>query len=241
MDPNRPDSKTQRTLKNESALAANPEASLEYVDVASLKPHPKNPRMHSKKQIRKIAESIRAFGFRMPVVIDAFSRLIAGHARVEACKLLGLERVPALRVTDLSEDQLRGLMIADNRLTELGTWDDELLGENLKILSELLDFDLETIGFEYGEIEQRILAFEGEGAPDDEADEVPDSKDLPIVSRVGDLWQLGPPDRAHRILCGDSREASAYEHLLGEHCAAMVFTDPPYNLPARAIGQVCAG
>src|SRR5882762_9876049 len=232
----------QSARESQSGPPRTPDASIEYVDVASLRPHPSNPRLHSKKQIRKIAESIRAFGFRMPVVIDASSRLISGHARIEACKLLGIDRVPALRVTDLSEDQLRALMIADNRLTELSTWDEKLLGENLKILSELeLKFDLETIGFDYGEIEQRILAFEGEDARDDEADEVPYTREVPTVSRVGDLWRLGSPDHAHRLLCGDSRDALSYERLLGEERAAMVFTDPPYNLPARAIGQVCAG
>src|SRR5438093_5969132 len=138
----------QSARESQSGPPRTPDASIEYVDVASLRPHPGNPRLHSKKQIRKIAESIRAFGFRMPVVIDASSRLISGHARIEACKLLGIDRVPALRVTDLSEDQLRGLMIADNRLSELSTWDDQLLGENLKILSELeLKFDLETLHF----------------------------------------------------------------------------------------------
>ena len=149
--------------KNETNdLTMDVTASLEYVDISSLKPHPDNPRIHSKKQIRQIAESIRAFGFRMPVVIDHSSRLICGHARVEASKLVGIDRVPSLRVTDLSEDQVRGLMIADNRLTELSTWDDQLLGENLKVLTDLeLDFDIETIGFDYGEIENRILALDG--------------------------------------------------------------------------------
>jgi DNA modification methylase len=233
---------SERSQKRERNPARELEACLEYVDVASLKPHPSNPRLHSSKQIKRIAESIRAFGFRMPVVIDATNRLICGHARVEACKLLGIERVPALRVTDLSEDQIRGLLIADNRLTELSTWDDKLLAENLKLLSTLdLEFDIETIGFDYGEIEQRILTLEGDQARDDEADQVPDSLDLPIVTRVGDLWRLGPSKHGHRILCADSREASAYERLLSAERAAVVFTDPPYNLPARAIGQVCAG
>ena len=133
--------------RNDLSKPVDTEASLEYVDVASLKPHCDNPRAHSKKQIRQIAESIRTFGFRMPVVIDGSSRLICGHARVEASKLVGIGRVPALRVTDLSEEKLRALMIADNRLTELSTWDDQLLGENLKILSDLdIAFDLECIG-----------------------------------------------------------------------------------------------
>jgi len=214
---------------------------LEHVEIASLRPHPDNPRVHSKKQVRRIGESIRTFGFRIPVVIDQDSRLICGHARVEACKLVGIDRVPALRVTDLNEEQVRGLMIADNRLTELSTWDDQLLGENLKLLSNLdLGFDIECLGFDYGEVEQRILAFEGDSDADDEADDIPDPRDLPVVSRSGDLWQLGPPDRAHRVFCGDSTVASSYHCLLGGRRAAMVFTDPPYNIPARTIGRVCA-
>jgi DNA modification methylase len=218
------------------------EIAIEYVPVSSLKPHPDNPRTHSKAQVRKIAESIRTFGFRMPVVIDPTSRLICGHARIEACKMVGIDRVPAVRVTDLSDAQLRGLMIADNRLTDLSAWDDKLLAENLKVLSDLdLNFEIESIGFDYGEIEQRVLSIEGNEAEDEEADQVPDQLGLPIVTQVGDLWRLGPADRAHRLLCGDSRAASSYERLLGEKRAAMVFTDPPYNLPARAIGLVCAG
>ena len=227
----------------ESAPPIPSETSLAYVSVTSLKPHPQNPRLHSKRQIRQIAASIRAFGFRIPIVIDAASRVICGHARIEASKLLGIARVPSLRVSDLSEEQLRGLMIADNRLTDLSTWDDDLLGENLKILSELdLKFDIESIGFDYGEIEARILALDGEGnADDDAADELPDTDDVPVVTRSGDLWRLGPEGRAHRILCADCRESASYDRLLGPERAAMVFTDPPYNLSARTIGQVCEG
>jgi len=100
---------------------------IEQADLCALKPHPDNPRVHSKKQVRQIAESIKTFGFRTPVMIDSDARLICGHGRVEACKLIGLDRVPAVRATDLSESQVRALMIADNRLTEISTWDDDLL------------------------------------------------------------------------------------------------------------------
>jgi DNA modification methylase len=175
----------------------------------------------------------------MPVVIDQSSRVICGHARVEACKLLGIDRVPSLRVTDLSEDQLRGLMLADNRLSELSTWDDQLLAENFKILSDL-EFDVECMGFDYGEIEQRIRAIDEATGSDDDDEDVPDPRNVPRVSRVGDLWQLGPADRMHRLLCGNSTETLFYQHLLGDHRAAMVFTDPPYNIPAHTIGKVCS-
>jgi len=240
MAPNESAAKAPRKHAKENRSRGT-DAVLEYVDVTSLRPHPTNPRLHSKKQIRQIAESIRAFGFRVPVVIDHSSRLICGHARVEAARLVGIDRVPSLRVTDLSDEQVRGLMIADNRLTDLSTWDDQLLGENLKILSDLdLDFEIESIGFDYGEIEQRLLTLEGDDDSDSEADAVPAPDALPIVTRTGDLWSLGDPERPHRILCADSTDAACYERLLGDNRAAMVFTDPPYNLPARTIGQVCA-
>jgi len=220
------------------ALAApSADLTIEHVEVASLHAHPQNPRAHPAKQIKRIAQSIRTFGFRMPVIIDADSRLICGHARVQACKQIGIERVPAVRVTDLDDAKLRALMIADNRLTEASEWDERLLGENLKILADLdLDFDLECIGFDYGEIEHRITSFEeADGQSDDEADEF-DPAAVPVVTEPGDLWVLG--DR-HRVLCADSTRRGSYEQLLGTDRAAMVFTDPPYNLPARTIGRVC--
>ena len=210
--------------------------------IDSIKPHPDNPRSHTKKQICQIAESIRAFGFRMPVLVDRDCRLICGHARVEACKHLGMDRVPALRVTDLSETQVRALMIADNRLTEISTWDDQLLGENLKVLSDLeLAFDIGCIGFDYGEIEQRILAIEDTGENvGDGSDDLPDLDSIAPVARPGDLWLLGEGEFAHRVLCADSTDPESYRRLLGDRHASMVFTDPPYNLSAKSIGKLCA-
>lgn len=219
---------------------------IEIIELTDIKPHPSNPRIHPKKQIRQIAESIKAFGFRMPVLIDQDNRLICGHARTEACKLAGMDQVPAVRVTDLDDAQIRALMIADNRLTEISTWDDQLLGEHLKVLSDLdLNFDIECIGFDYGEIEQRILEFEhtlGEEYIEehDDSDALPDQSVFAPVTKPGDLWILGEGKDAHRILCGDSTDAASYMKLLGNHRAAMIFTDPPYNLPAKTIGQVCA-
>ena len=215
-------------------------AQVELVEIDVLRAHPDNPRSHSPRQIKQIAASIRAFGFRMPVLIDQGSRLICGHARVEACKQLGIDRVPALRVTDLTDAQIRALMIADNRLTEISTWDDRLLGQNLKILSDLdLAFDLECIGFDYGEIEQRVREFESSGDDDDDddgADDAPDLTEVPAVTQAGDLWQLGKGANAHRVLCADSTAIEPYQMLFQNAKAAMVFTDPPYNLPAREIG-----
>jgi DNA modification methylase len=219
---------------------------IEHIQVCDLKPHPNNPRVHPQKQIRQIAGSIKAFGFRMPVLIDQDNRLICGHARTEACKLIGMDCVPAIRVGDLEDAKIRALMIADNRLTEVSKWDDQLLGEHLKVLSELdLVFDIECLGFDYGEIEQRVsqieISLEQDTMPEQEnADNLPNESALIPVTKPDDLWVLGDGGSPHRILCGDSTDPSSYRQLLGNAIASMIFTDPPYNLPAKSIGQVCA-
>lgn len=168
------------------------------------------------------------------MLVDANNRLICGHGRVAACKLLGIDSVPAIRAADLDDAKIRAYMIADNRLTEVAEWDDALLAENFKILSDLdLDFDLEVTGFDYGDIEG-LLSLDEDDASDDPP--VPSAESLPSVARQGDLWLLGE----HRILCGDSLDRASYRKLFpGKTRASIVFTDPPYNLPAKDIGKTC--
>ncbi|MGB7680487.1 MAG: DNA methyltransferase [Candidatus Acidiferrales bacterium] len=201
---------------------------IEYLPVASLRPDPKNARLHSDKQVQQIARSIEAFGFNVPVLVDANSQVMAGHGRLLACKLLDIAQVPVIRLEHLSQPQMRAFMIADNRLTENSEWDNRLLGEQLKILSEAeLDFSLEVTGFEMGEIDLVIENFSpaSEGA-DDPADTLPEPSSVQ-VSRVGDLWQLGK----HRVLCGDALSPDSYKSLMGDYRAHVVFADPPYNDP----------
>ena len=113
--------------------------------IAELKLDPNNPRIHGRQQVRQIARSIEVFGFNVPVLIDANLKVVAGHGRIAACQLLGLNEVPTILLDHLSEAQIRAFMIADNRLTETSAWDDQLLAEQLKELSELnLDFSLST-------------------------------------------------------------------------------------------------
>src|ERR1700693_2658949 len=177
--------------------ASNRNLAIEYTELKSLRLHPQNPRLHSDKQVNQLASSIRSFGFNVPVLVDAQSQVIAGHGRVRACQRLGIKEVPIIRLEHLSEHQVRAFTIADNRLTENAEWDDQLLGEQLKILSEAeLDFSLEATGFEIGEIDLFIenLAPVPEGEQDP-ADAVPVQ-----VSRRGDLWNLGK----HKVLCGNA-------------------------------------
>ncbi len=201
---------------------------------AGLGPYERNARTHTKKQVHQIAASIREFGFTNPVLIDAEGGIIAGHGRVEAAKLLGLEKVPTIRLDHLSEAQKRAYVIADNRLAQLAGWDEELLAVELKYLSTLdLDFDVEITGFETAEIDILIENFAGDDQSD-EADEVPElEEDLPPISRVGDLWLLGE----HRLLCADALKPESYERLMAGARAQMVFTDPPYNVAVD--GHVC--
>ena len=140
-----------------------------------------------------------------------------------------MTEVPTLCLDHLTPAQARAFMIADNRLTEIATWDDRLLAQQLKDLSLLgLDFSLEVTGFEMGEIDLRIASLEDLPEPDDDpADAVPELPAGPPVSKIGDLWLLG----RHRILCGNALDAAAFAALMGEERAAMVFTDPPYNVP----------
>jgi DNA modification methylase len=178
-------------------------------------------------------KSIETFGFNVPILVDVERKVIAGHGRLLGAQKLGLSVVPTIQLDHLTEAQSRAFMIADNRLTENSAWDDRLLAEQLKELSELeLDFSLETTGFAMGEIDLRI---EGLTVPaeteDDPADTLPSPS--PARTRPGDLWQLGP----HRLLCGDARDDAAYARLMAGKLAAMVFTDPPYNVPID--GNVC--
>jgi ParB-like chromosome segregation protein Spo0J len=120
-----------------------------YRAIDELIPDPANPRRHSRKQIGQIANSIEVFGFNVPILIDRHGNVICGHGRLLACHELGITEVPTLCLDHLTPAQARAFMIADNRLTEIATWDDRLLAEQLKDLSlEGLDFSLEVTGFE---------------------------------------------------------------------------------------------
>ena len=133
-----------------------------YRQVETLKLDPGNPRVHSKKQIRQIANSIRVFGFNVPILIDRHNNVIAGHGRLLACRELGIAEVPTLRLDHLTPAQVDAFMIADNRLTEIGSWDDRLLAQQLKDLSLVdLEFSIEITGFEMAEIDLRIASLDG--------------------------------------------------------------------------------
>lgn len=196
--------------------------------VASLTPYSGNPRTHSRKQIRQIADSLKRFGWTNPILTDADGNVLAGHGRLEAAKLLGMSEVPTICLDGLSAAEKRAYIIADNKIAENAGWDKELLAIEFSALIED-SFDLELTGFSSIEIDG-VLGLDD--VPQDEEDlELPDERETP-VSRPGDLWINGD----HRILCGDALDPGAYERLLGRERAQMIFTDPPYNV--RIAGNV---
>lgn len=197
----------------------------EDVGLSSLKPYPKNARVHTRKQIRQIANSIKKFGFVNPIITDDHAQIIAGHGRFEAAKLLGLDSVPTIRLSHLSPEEVRAYVIADNRLAEKAGWDREILRTELQGLIAL-DFDVEVTGFEAPEID--FMLDEAREAADESGpeDAVPARAEGPAVTRVGDVWILGK----HRLICGDAQQQQSYEMLLEGKKAAFVIGDAPYNV-----------
>lgn len=195
---------------------------IDHIPIAALKPRPGNPRTHSKEQIRQIARSIEQFGFTNPILIDDHNGVVAGHGRLAAAKTLGWSEVPTLRLSNLSEAEIRAYVIADNKLAENAGWDAALLKLEFKYLSDLdIDIDPTITGFAPAEIDAFTI-----DATSDVTDDVPQIDNGPAITRPGDLWLIGP----HRLLCGDATDESAYQALLGDERAHMVFSDPPYNV-----------
>jgi DNA modification methylase len=202
--------------------------------IADLKVNPNNPRLHSPRQIRQIANSIEVFGLVVPILIDGGLTILAVHGRVLAAQLLGWSEVPTILLDHLTEAQAAAFAIADNRLTENSWWDNRLLAQQLKELSILnLDFDLDVTGFEVGQIDFMIeqLDVRPEGEPDP-ADQLPRTEDATPVSRPGALWLLGN----NRVRCGDALRLDSYVALMNRKKASMVISDVPYNV--RIVGNV---
>jgi len=203
-----------------------------YRRINELTPDPTNPRRHSRKQVRQIAESIKAFGFSVPILVDRDGNVIAGHGRLLATRQLGWSEVPTLCLDHLTPAQVRAFRIADNRLAEVATWDDRLLAEQLRDFSLLgLDFSIEVIGFEMAEIDLRIESLDNpRKGKDDPVDQMPELPADAALSKIGDLWILGD----NRVLCGTALDSAAFTALMGEKRAAAAFSDPPDNGPIHS-------
>ena len=190
---------------------------IENIKISEIKPYSKNAKKHDAKQIDAVAKSIKRFGWASPVAIDKNNELIIGHCRILAAQKLGIAEVPTLRMEGLSDDEVKALRLADNKLNE-SDWDMGLAIEELKGLSDEM-FDL--TGFD------KDLLIE----PDEKDDVIPEVKES--KSKLGDLYELGK----HRLLCGDSTKREDVERLMGGRKADMVFTDQPYNVAYKGQGK----
>jgi DNA modification methylase len=192
----------------------------------SLRTNPRNVRVHSKKQIRQIVNSIKAVGFVGAVIIDEADLVLAGHGRLRAAQLLGMALVPTLTLAGLSEAQKRAFILADNKIGENAGWNRELLVKEFGELAPLLEplnWDLTLTGFEPAEIDAMIADL---GAEKPDPADIPPAIEKVAVSRAGDIWILG----RHRLFCGDARSESDLDRLMRGEQAVMVFADPPYNV-----------
>lgn len=192
--------------------------------------NPRNSRTHSERQIHKIAKSIDKLGFNNPVLIDKLMMIICGHGRVEAAKLLKLESIPTICLENLTKEQIKAYVIADNKTALESDWNMEILKIELEELSALdLDFDTTITGFEIPEIDlllnDEVIESNKKEKPDP-VDILPEESEIEKRVNTGDLWQLGK----HKLYNGNALEEESYKILMQNEFAGIVFCDAPYNV-----------
>src|SRR3984893_5940485 len=209
-----------------------PNLAIQYVSPDRLRPYSGNARSHSLKQLKLIENSIKRFGFTNPILVTDDFEVVAGHGRLQAAKALGMQLVPVVAISSLSEADKKALIIADNRIAELSNWDRDILAIEYQGLHDLQFDDIEVTGFSLGEIDI-ILDDASEKKPVEPGpeDDLPPFVVAP-VARKADLWILV----SHRLLCGDARSDTDYGRLLEDETADLVLTDPPFNV--RVDGNV---
>jgi DNA modification methylase len=182
--------------------------------VSTLQEYENNPR-NNDEAIKAVANSIREFGFKVPIVITSDNVIIAGHTRLKASVSLGLEEVPCIVADDLNAEQIKAFRLADNKTAELATWDLS------KLEDELANLDMDMLQFGFEEMEELLP----DNASDDDFDVDDEIPEVPF-SQPGDIYELGP----HRLMCGDSTDSEQVKTLLDGKVVDMIFTDPPYNV-----------
>ena len=166
------------------------------INVNDIKPYAKNAKKHPAEQVEHIANSIREFGFRQPLVIDKDNVLVIGHGRLAAAKRLGYDTVPCVMADDLTDDQIKALRLADNKTNE-SDWDFDFLDIEL----DDIDIDMSQFGFDLGD--------DADETPEIIEDEAPE--DVETRAKLGDVWQLGE----HRLICGDCTDVTVIDTLMG--------------------------
>jgi DNA modification methylase len=196
---------------------------IEQWPTVKLVPYARNARTHSDAQVAQIAASIAEFGFTNPILAGGDGVIVAGHGRLAAAQKLGIATVPVVILDHLTPTQRRALVIADNRIAENAGWDDAMLQVELTALQDD-NFDLSLTGFDADALADLLAGEETSTEGQTDEDSVPDAG--PSITRPGDVWLCGN----HRVICGDSTDASTYDALMADEIADMVFTDPPYNV-----------
>lgn len=181
--------------------------------LGDITPYERNPRKND-EAVEYVANSIKEFGFKVPIVVDKNNVIVAGHTRYKASKKLGLDIVPVVIADDLTDEQIKAYRLADNKVAEKAEWDEELLRLEFE---DLIDFDLEPFGFVIDDLEEETEV---------EEDDYQEPDNLEPKAKMGDIYQLG----RHRLMCGDSTSIDDVEKLLAGNEIDMVFTDPPYNV-----------
>lgn len=184
-------------------------------NVDEIIPYENNPRKND-KAVPAVAKSIQEFGFKVPIVIDKNNIIVNGHTRLKAAKKLGLETVPCIVADDLTPDQIRAFRLADNKVGEIATWDDDKLEEELTELTGIID--MQDFGFE---------DFFSKDAQDTVKPGDDDVKEpATVFVKPGDLWVLG----RHKLLCGDATKDTDVDRIMAGEKAQLVHTDPPYGV-----------
>lgn len=188
---------------------------MDIINIAlkDLKPYENNPRKND-DAVKYVAESIKEFGFKVPIVIDKNNVIVAGHTRYKAAKKLKMSEVPCIIADDLTDEQIKAFRLADNKVAEKAEWDFDMLNTEL---DDIIDLDMELFGFE-------------EALQDDDKEAVEDEFEVELPaepkSKLGDIYQLGD----NRLMCGDSTVLEDVEKLMGGEQADILLTDPPYNV-----------
>lgn len=210
---------------------------IEKVPVEQIHGYKKNIKIHNEDQISEIAQSIQKFGFNNPILVNENGEIIAGHGRYAAARLLELDTVPVIKLVHLDDTQVRLYRIADNKLSEKGKWDLDMLKIEIGELEARTDIsdnlEITDSGFDVLEIDSLFVEKTAKEKSDIKSNIIPYVPDDEIVTKFGDVWQIGK----HRIICGDSLKEETYEKLMGKTLADQVLFDAPYNVSAKSIGN----
>ena len=179
----------------------NCQRTIEYVEITELKPAPRNPRTHSRDQIRRIGLSISRHGFNSPVLVDDSNSIIAGHGRVTAAREIGPTLVPCIRISGMTDAEKRAYVIADNKLAMRAGWDMEMLAIEFQGLMDS-GFDVALTGFELPEIDSILIAAADSSPEPVRSENYHPQPSTDAVTREGDCWKMG----RHLLLCGDAKK-----------------------------------